>query len=94
MNSHPNVRWVLWEGTPQGFDLRCSVCGATARAGNPAGADAFARDHAEHRSAATGHYGAGDVVAAATKAIGLESCTPCEARRRAMNGWLPRVWKR
>lgn len=94
MNAHPNVRWVQWDVTPSGFVLRCSVCGAEATAGNPAGADQFAAAHAEHRSAAAGHYGAGDAIAAATKAMGVETCTPCEARRRQLNGWFPRVWKR
>lgn len=94
MNAHPSVRWVLWELSPQGFELRCSVCGATARAGDPRGADAFAHAHAEHQSPARGYYGAGDAVAAATKALGMQTCTPCEARRQAMNNLLPKVWRR
>lgn len=94
MNAHPQVRWVQWIQSPQGFQFQCTACGATGQARTPQGVDAFAQAHAEHRSAAAGYYGAGDAVAAATKALGIESCSPCEARRRAMNGWLPRLWKR
>lgn len=94
MNSHPNVSWVMWEVTPRGIQVQCNVCKASGLAANPQQADAFAGQHAQHQSAAQGYYGAGDVVAAATKRLGIESCTPCEARRRAMNGWFPKVWKR
>lgn len=74
--------------------MRCTACGAQATAGAPAGVDAFAQSHQEHQSAAQGHYGAGDMVARATKALGIEPCTPCEARRRQLNGLFPRLWRR
>lgn len=32
--------------------------------------------------------GAGDVVKAATGAVGIQPCTPCEERRKRMNGAL------
>ncbi len=32
--------------------------------------------------------GAGDVVKAATSAVGIKPCTPCEERRKRMNGAL------
>jgi hypothetical protein len=32
--------------------------------------------------------GAGDVVKAATSAVGVKPCTPCEERRKRMNGAL------
>ncbi len=32
-----------------------------------------------------GEIGAGDVVKAATSAVGVKPCTPCEERRRKMN---------
>lgn len=32
--------------------------------------------------------GAGDVVARATKAVGIKPCTPCERRRQWLNRWL------
>ncbi len=91
---HPQVEWILWTRTPQGFAALCEVCGATATAATPQGIHAFAGEHQEHRSAAAGHYGAGDLVARATKALGIETCSPCEARRRALNERLPRVWRR
>jgi len=33
-------------------------------------------------------FGLGDVVARATKAVGIKPCPPCERRRKAMNRWL------
>ncbi len=94
MNRHPAVSWVLWAPTTQGLVARCEVCGVQGAVGGYPQLDTFARAHREHQSAATGHYGAGDAVAAATKRLGLETCTPCEKRRQQLNGWLPRVWKR
>lgn len=94
MNPHPQVRWVLWQATPQGFVVRCNVCGQSASAGDPTGVHAFARDHAQHESQSPTHYGAGDAVAAVTKRLGIEPCTPCEARRRALNGMFPNLWRR
>lgn len=74
--------------------VRCSACGAASGPLTPAAADAFVRGHLEHRSAAPGHLGAGDVVARMTKAVGIEPCTPCEARRQWLNERFPRVWRR
>jgi len=95
MNRHPQVQWILWQATTQGFVARCQACGATVTAGTPGGIDAFASAHQEHRSAAPGHFGLGDAVAAATKAIGAGApCQPCEKRRAELNGLFPRVWRR
>jgi hypothetical protein len=33
--------------------------------------------------------GVGDVIAAATKAVGIEPCTPCKARQQRLNELLP-----
>ncbi len=41
-----------------------------------------------------GRPGLGDMVAKATKYLGIEPCTPCEARRRALNGVVPRFGRR
>ena len=94
MNQHPNVKWVFWETTPQGIEVLCAVCKEGGLATTPGRAEAFALRHAQHQSAASTHYGAGDAVAAATKALGIESCTPCEARRRMLNGLVPKFWPR
>jgi len=91
---HPQVRWILWQQTTTGFVARCDVCGASTSAGTPQGVDAFAAEHQAHQSPAPGHLGLGDVMAAGTKALGIEPCTPCEARRRALNARFPRLWPR
>jgi hypothetical protein len=59
-------------------------------------ADAFARLHAQHQPAvpAQTHLGAGDLIAKFTGALGIKPCTPCEARKRALNGMFPRVMRR
>jgi hypothetical protein len=94
MNRHPSVQWVLWAQTTQGFVVRCEACGSQGALGALQQVDAFASQHREHRSAAQGHLGLGDVVARATKAIGAKPCTPCEKRREQLNGLFPRVWRR
>ena len=96
---HPHVPWVHCEQTHTSwrgavFVCRCQVCGAESQAAYAPGADQFAAAHAQHQSAAPTHYGAGDLIAKATGALGIAPCTPCEARRRQLNGMLPRVWKR
>lgn len=94
MNRHPQVQWVLWQPTTAGFVVRCSACGAQGSVGTPQLVDTFAAQHQEHRSPAQGHYGAGDLVARATSALGIQPCTPCEARRAALNQALPKLWRR
>jgi hypothetical protein len=94
MQRHPQVQWVIFQAGPRGIDVRCEVCGAAAGSLNPAGLHQFAGAHRQHVSRATGHYGAGDMVARATKALGMETCTPCEKRRMMLNGMMPRVWRR
>lgn len=74
--------------------VECEVCGEWTQA-PPGTADVarFIRQHSEHRSSDT-HYGLGDVIAGATKAVGVEPCTPCEERRRQLNALLPNLWRR
>ncbi len=93
---HPRVQWVICQEIQPGiFVCQCKVCGAqTDRPVYAAGADQFAMTHSAHQSAAPTHYGAGDLIAKAAGALGIETCTPCEARRRALNAALPRVWRR
>ena len=38
--------------------------------------------------------GAGDMVAAATHALGIEQCTPCAKRQAQLNAALPNMWRR
>lgn len=94
MQQHPAVRWITYQQLTQGFVVRCQACGAQGTVGSPQQVDAFAQQHTEHRSASPQHYGAGDLVNRATKALGIETCTPCEARRRALNARFPRLWRR
>jgi len=94
MARHPAVRWILWEQTPQGFLARCEVCGAVVHGLEPDGVDAFASAHSAHQSASPRHFGLGDVVAAGTKALGIQPCAPCEARRRVLNQAFPKIWRR
>jgi len=63
------------------------------------GSAAFAQQHqgcgARMRApAAAGYGGLGDAVAAGTKALGIEPCTPCERRRAMLNRAVPRVFRR
>jgi len=67
----------------------CQACGARAQAPVQTGiVNGFAQQHAACKS----HYGLGDVVAAATKAVGIEPCTPCEERQQMLNSFAPKVW--
>jgi len=68
-----------------GFICRCTDCGQTAHVASP---QIFAQ---RHRCT---HYGAGDMIARATGALGIKPCSPCEARKRKLNGMFPRVWGR
>lgn len=91
---HPQAPWIEYAQTARGIVIACSVCNTKAGPLLPAQADQFAQAHAEHRSQAASHYGLGDAIAAATKAVGITPCTPCEARRRALNQAVPRFWAR
>lgn len=93
---HPNVSWITCDAIAGGlFVCRCDVCGVAMQGPAPAmQADAFARAHAAHESASPTHYGLGDLAARATSAIGIKPCSPCEARRRALNGLMPQVMRR
>lgn len=91
---HPRVQWViLTQYGPTSVVCQCQACGASSNAASPRDIEAFATQHAQHQSSPT-HYGAGDLVAGATKAMGFKPCTPCEQRRRQLNGLLPRLWRR
>lgn len=82
------IPWVLVEGSPGAFGVVCSVCGERAYLDSPNDVAGFAYAHAEH-TAGEGYLGMGDAVAAIAKPVakffGQAPCTPCEARRRALN---------
>lgn len=93
----PELPWVLVHPSPHGgFFMTCEVCGEEGHGMDHREAHAFAYQHREH-TAGEGYVGAGDAFAAVAKpiarAMGKEPCTPCEARRRAMNQIrLPWPW--
>jgi hypothetical protein len=94
MNLHPIVRWVHWGRRGDQFFVRCTVCNQADWFGSELGINGFAHAHRAHESSSITHYGAGDLVARAASAVGLESCEPCEKRRSQMNRLFPRVWRR
>ncbi len=73
--------------------MRCQRCGQEGTCGAPQGVDGFAADH-QHPTPVRQTMGLGDIVASATKAVGIKPCTPCEARQRQLNALFPRVWRR
>lgn len=89
----PEIPWVLVApvaelGWATEYEVMCTVCGAR---GHVAGGEltyAFARAHQAH-TAGPRSIGLGDAVAAVAKPIarffGQKPCTPCEARRHALN---------
>jgi hypothetical protein len=83
----PEIPWVAVAAVGPGTYLaECEVCGASA-SGDPGVVAAFGQAHQAHT--ANGYMGLGDAIAAVAKpiarAFGQEPCTPCEARRRALN---------
>lgn len=91
---HQQIPWVDAQQQGTKIVVRCEVCSTVVTVDTPAQANQVALAHKEHRSAAAGHYGAGDAIAAATKAMGISACTPCEKRRQMLNGMLPKVFPR
>jgi len=87
MRQHPVVPNVYFLLVQQGVFVRCVGCHVEGILQPGATVDGFAVQH-QH------YYGAGDVVAGMTRALGVKPCTPCEARQQAMNRWMPRVFKR
>jgi hypothetical protein len=100
MRYSADIPWVEVQQGSGGWIGRCTVCGETrgGRAGLRASGEisSFAMRHRAH-TAPAGSIGLGDVVAAIAKPIaallGRKPCTPCEARRRALNrARIPRPW--
>jgi hypothetical protein len=86
------IPWVLVHTYPDGsfggYAFNCDVCGDR-NVGNLPALQSFAAAHRVHQ-APRGSMRLGDAFAAVAKpvarAVGIDpNCTPCEARRRAMN---------
>ncbi len=65
----------------------------------PEGSRRFIVAHSSHQSQSPTHLGLGDVVAKVAapvaRVLGLPAqCTPCEARKAALNARVPAFWRR
>lgn len=87
------VSWIkVLQSNGHYTHVYCEVCGEQATV-NRVGLNAFAHAHANHTSQ-EGWVGAGDAVHKVASALGAPTCKPCEKRRRKMNSWFPRLWRR
>lgn len=89
MQFSPEIPWVEVSRPSAGaVQARCTVCGAQVVASMPAAVAVFATRHQTH-TAPPGFLGLGDLVAKVAKpiaaALGKKPCSPCEARRNALN---------
>lgn len=81
----------------EGILCSCLKCGKKVLAASPQEEKEFDRNHRsckQKNASSAEFYGAGDLVAGLTKAIGVDPCSGCERRRAAMNRMFPKVWKR
>lgn len=83
MQFSEKIPWVDVSGNV----ARCTVCGQHG-GGSPGDIHSFASRHSAH-TAPRGFLGLGDVIAKVAKpiaaAFGKKPCSPCEARRNALN---------
>jgi len=95
MKFSAEIPWVSVEQYQRTFGVHCEVCGVVGEVPTLGYVNAFANEHREHR-AASDHFGLGDAVhrlaAPIARAFGQKPCTPCEARRRQLNGLVRRPW--
>ena len=89
------IPWVRFERVPnQPFYVECAVCGI-AGSGDTAGVHAFAAQHQVHQPVED-YVPLGDAVARVAQPIArafhMAPCTPCEARRRALNRTVKKSW--
>lgn len=99
MNPHleplEGAPWILF-GATEAYGVPvwvvdCRVCNVRFT-GDEENAALFVEEHQVHQSASQTHMGAGDVVAQLAKSLGfVKPCTPCEARRQALNNAVPAV---
>jgi len=85
--------WIKAASHGHQVALMCEVCGVRAVANTRVDVNAFLMEHNSHYSE-DGWVGVGDAVHRAASAVGVKPCKPCERRRRKMNSWFPRLWKR
>lgn len=82
---------VFQRRTQRGVELLCSICRVATVPQDDRQAQSFLVAHAHTEPS---YFGAGDLVAAATQALGVAPCPPCEQRKRWLNARLPRVMRR
>ena len=89
------IPWIfIYSNGPYAYG-HCQVCQMTTEGLSDEQLDAFVDQHTDHQSASTTHMGLGDAFKATMSAIGFtKKCTPCEARRNALNNAFPAVWRR
>jgi hypothetical protein len=80
----PAIPWVLIGEGADFAEVYCEVCSARGFMTTAEDINAFAFAHREH-TAGEDYFGLGDAVAAMAKPFQSAPCTPCEARRRALN---------
>lgn len=84
--------WVLVMSTGRELVGFCQICRVYGHAGASEEAlEDFIDSHAEHESRSPTHYGLGDAITQVSRSLGFQHCSPCEARRVALNGLVPRV---
>ena len=87
----PRMPWILVCPHPEGgFIVRDTRTGVQVHAGSEHAVAAAAAG----MSADQGYHGLGDVVAGATRRLGIESCTPCARRQAELNARFPRLFRR
>lgn len=86
--------WISLQRFPGGAIMHCKACGAGGRMNGEDAVRRFTAEHSEHNGPSPSHYGAGDLIAKVTKAVGISGCAECEKRRVRANRALPRVMKR
>lgn len=88
------VPWIKVNRFPGGAVLTCTACGEEVRVTEEYQIRQFMERHTDHTSPAGTHYGLGDVVAGAAKAVGAKPCSGCEQRRVDWNRAFPKIWRR
>jgi hypothetical protein len=75
----------------QGGDLylKCRKCGKEAFTRS-----AYLEHFEEIHKNCSGHIGLGDVIARATSALGIPTCSACQKRQQLLNNAFPKVMKK
>lgn len=83
MYRHNVVPWIHIHPVHGGFHVTDTRTGESVFAATADGVEQFAAD----RSSQLGHRGLGDLVHSATRALGMNRCTPCAKRQQRLNRW-------